>query len=63
MKKFETSDYEKESNNKENEGVYVYCIYDKNYKKRWKPYKICKTSNLIDDFSKIKSLEEKSCRI
>ncbi len=42
--------------------VYMYCLYDKNYK-RWKPYRICKNSNLICDYTKVKLLEEKSLRV
>ena len=42
-------------------GVTMYCIYDKN-RKKWKPYKRCKQHTLVDDISKIKTLEEKSSR-
>lgn len=50
-----------ESQNQE-KGVYIYCLYDKSYK-RWKPYKRCKGSKLLDDISNIKRLEEKSTHI
>lgn len=44
------------------DGVFIYCLYDKDHKK-WKPYKLCKSNNLLCDVSKIKLLEEKSGRI
>lgn len=50
-----------DTNNKKT-GVDMYCIYDRNYNK-WKPYKICKANNMLDDISRIKNLEEKSSRI
>ena len=55
---------EEESDNHYNSlnGIYVHCLYDKNHK-RWKPYKICKNTNLLSDIFKINALEEKSSRL
>ena len=42
--------------------IIMYCIYDRNYQK-WKPYKVCRRDSLLDNISKIKTLEEKSSHI
>lgn len=57
----ENDDEESLHDDKTEKSIYMYCLFDKNYK-RWKPYRVCKANNLVCDLAKIKSLEEKSSR-
>jgi hypothetical protein len=58
----EMSDSEDDVESDKIDGIYMYCLFDKEHQ-RWKPYKPCKNDKLLCDISKAKALEEKSSKI